>query len=79
MKEAFATLRANEFLSCLTRFRRTTSSVKATRRSLILFPFVKLAENIGVGRFRILGGPRFRILGGGARGDQIPNRHMRSY
>ena len=25
-------------------------------------------NNIGVGRFRILGGPRFRILGGGPRG-----------
>ena len=24
--------------------------------------------SIGVGRFRILGGPRFRILGGGAKG-----------
>ena len=24
--------------------------------------------NIGVGRFRILGGPRFRILGGGGQG-----------
>ena len=39
---------------------------------------------IGVGRFRILGGPRFRILGGGggggggARGVQIPSRHMTS-
>ena len=29
---------------------------------------------IGVGRFRILGGPRFRILGG-PRGGQIPSRH----
>ena len=26
------------------------------------------AINIGVGRFRILGGPRFRILGGGGGG-----------
>ena len=46
--------------------------------------------HIGVGRFRILGGPRFRILGGGARfrilegarfrilGGQIPSRHMTS-
>ena len=41
---------------------------------------------IGVGRFRILGGPRFRILGGqgleywggGAKGGQIPSRHMAS-
>ena len=32
---------------------------------------------IGVGRFRILGGG-CRILGG-ARGDQIPSRHMTSY
>ena len=32
---------------------------------------------IGVGRFRILGGPRFRILGG-PRGGQIPSRHMSS-
>ena len=32
---------------------------------------------IGVGRFRILGGPRFRILGGGGgRGGAIPGRHM---
>ena len=29
--------------------------------------------SIGVGRFRILGGPRFRILGG-----QIPSKHMTS-
>ena len=35
------------------------------------------AYNIGVGRFRILGGPRFRILGG-PRGGQIPSRHMTS-
>ena len=27
---------------------------------------------IGVGRFRILGGPRFRILGGGAGGAKFP-------
>ena len=33
--------------------------------------------HIGVGRFRILGGPRFRILGG-PRGGQIPSRHMTS-
>ena len=43
---------------------------------------------IGVGRFRILGGggARFRILGGqgleywggGAKGGQIPSRHMTS-
>ena len=33
--------------------------------------------SIGVGRFRILGGPRFRILGG-PRGGQIPSRHMTS-
>ena len=32
---------------------------------------------IGVGRFRILGGPRFRIFGG-PRGGQIPSRHMTS-
>ena len=32
---------------------------------------------IGVGRFRILGGPSFRILGG-PRGGQIPSRHMTS-
>ena len=32
---------------------------------------------IGVGRFRILGGPRFRILGG-AKGGQTPSRHMTS-
>ena len=32
---------------------------------------------IGVGRFRILGGPRFRILGG-PRGGQFPSRHMTS-
>ena len=32
---------------------------------------------IGVGRFRILGGPRFRILGGG-QGGPIPSRHMTS-
>ena len=32
---------------------------------------------IGVGRFRMLGGPRFRILGG-PRGGQIPSRHMTS-
>ena len=32
---------------------------------------------IGVGRFRILGGPRFRILGGQG-GGQIPSRHMTS-
>ena len=31
---------------------------------------------IGVGRFRILGGPRFRILGG--HGGQIPSKHMTS-
>ena len=30
---------------------------------------------IGVGSFRILGGPRLRILGGGG---QIPSRHMTS-
>ena len=35
---------------------------------------------IGVGRFRILGGPRFRILGGGGggKGGQISSRHMTS-
>ena len=36
---------------------------------------------IGVGRFRILGGPRFRIFwggGGGPMGGQIPSRHMTS-
>ena len=33
--------------------------------------------SIGVGRFRILGGPRFIILGG-PRGGQIPSRHMTS-
>ena len=33
-------------------------------------------DSIGVGRFRIFGGPRFRILGGG--GGQIPSRHMTS-
>ena len=36
---------------------------------------------IGVGRFKILGGgARFRILGGGggAKGGQIPVRHMTS-
>ena len=27
---------------------------------------------IGVGRFRILGGPRFRILGGGQGGAKFP-------
>ena len=43
-----------------------------------------ITNNIGVGRFRILGGggggggggARFRILWGG---DQIPSRHMTSY
>ena len=34
-------------------------------------------KHIGVGRFRILGGPRLRILGG-PRGGQIPSRHMTS-
>ena len=34
--------------------------------------------HIGVGRFRILGGPRFRILGGQRGGGQIPSRHMTS-
>ena len=44
-----------------------------------------ISLNIGVGKFRILGGgARFRILcvggGGGARGGgQIPSRHMTSY
>ena len=33
--------------------------------------------SIGIGRFRILGGPRFRIWGG-PRGGQIPSRHMTS-
>ena len=35
---------------------------------------------IGVGRFRILGGPRFRILGGGG-GEEgpTPSRHMTSH
>ena len=36
---------------------------------------------IGVGRFRIFGGPRFRIFflgGGGGKGGQIPSRHMTS-
>ena len=36
-----------------------------------------IGNHIGVGRFRILGGPRFRILGG-PRGGQIPSRHMTS-
>ena len=31
------------------------------------------ARNIGVGRFRILGGPRFRILEGGGGGQGGPN------
>ena len=36
--------------------------------------------NIGVGRFRILGGgARFRTFGGGGgKGSQIPSRHMAS-
>ena len=38
---------------------------------------IVLKVGIGVGRFRILGGPRFRILGG-PRGGQIPSRHMTS-
>ena len=33
---------------------------------------------IGVGRFRIFGGPRFRILGEPRGGGQIPSRHMTS-
>ena len=37
-------------------------------------------RNIGVGRFRILGGQglEFGGGGGGARGGQIPSRHMTS-
>ena len=43
-----------------------------------------ISSNIGVGRFRILGGgARFRILGGGGggeggKGGKIPSRHMMS-
>ena len=38
-----------------------------------------LYMSIGVGRFRILGGPRFRIFWGGqGGGGQIPSRHMKS-
>ena len=44
---------------------------KAAKGKELASPF------IGVGRFRILGGPRFRILGG-PRGGQIPSRHMTS-
>ena len=37
---------------------------------------------IGIGRFRILGGPRFRILGAGGGkggGGATPSRHMTSH
>ena len=51
------------------------------RSPLMIMLFV-----IGIGRSRILGRPRFRILGGGggggeggAKGGQIPSRHMTSY
>ena len=33
---------------------------------------VATSINIGVGRFRILGGPRFRILGGPRGGAEFP-------
>ena len=42
-----------------------------------LHGYIVTSLSIGVGRFRILGGPRFRILGG-AKGGQIPSRHMTS-
>ena len=40
----------------------------------------QLTRYIGVGRFRILGegGQGFKYWGGGARGEQIPSRHMTS-
>ena len=35
-----------------------------------------ISFDIGVGRFRILGGQGLEFWGGGARGGQIPSRHM---
>ena len=48
-------------------------------KNLLLF-FIITIIDIGVGRFRILGGggARFRILGGGG-GGQFPSRHMVSF
>ena len=34
-----------------------------------------MSDHIGVGRFRILGGPRFRILGGGQGGPNSQQAH----
>ena len=50
---------------------------KGGNGDLIVMTNSAVAINIGVGRFRILGGPMFRILDW-PRGDQIPSRHMTS-
>ena len=57
-------------LICLDKFiDKLVPTVNNVGLDLYLVPY------IGLGRFRILGGPRFRILGGGG---QIPSRHMSS-
>ena len=38
----------------------------------------RIYDGIGVGRFRILGG-KVQNIGEGAKGGQIPSRHMASY
>ena len=56
---------------CLANFRAGGDCLDMCYLSPIV-PFIFLT--IGVGRFRILGGPRFRILGGGGgpRGAEFP-------